>query len=38
MHGEVFKDYRDEAIKFNYICVSLLSAKRQRKETQYISR
>ncbi|MED7661829.1 hypothetical protein, partial [Klebsiella pneumoniae] len=32
VHGEVFEDYRNEAIKFNYICVSLLSAKRQRKD------
>lgn len=32
VHGEVFEDYRNEAIEFNYICVSLLSAKRQRKD------
>ncbi|ERV65058.1 hypothetical protein Q062_02080 [Pseudomonas aeruginosa BL08] len=32
VHGEVFEDHRNEAIEFNYICVSLLSAKRQRKD------
>ncbi len=32
VHGEVFEDYRNEAIEFNYICVSLLSVKRQRKD------
>lgn len=32
VHGEVFEDYRNEAIEFNYICVSLLSAIRQRKD------
>ncbi|MGV8604861.1 hypothetical protein, partial [Pseudomonas aeruginosa] len=32
VNGEVFKEYRNEAIEFNYICVSLLSAKRHRKD------
>ncbi len=38
VHGEVFEDYRNEAIEFNYICVSLLSANVSGKTTEYISR